>query len=64
MNLSFDKANYRATDLTSGMTVAWIRKDYPSERQEFWMLAWKGEEREFRVGWDTGFAKNHKRTPV
>jgi hypothetical protein len=57
MNIAFDEANHRATDLTSGMAVTWIRDDYPGERRDFWMLAWKGEEREFRVSWDTGYAK-------
>lgn len=57
MNISFDKANKRATDLDSGMAVTWLRDDYPSERRDFWMLAWKGEEREFPVSWDTGYAK-------
>lgn len=57
MDIAFDKANRKATDLTSGMAVKWIRDDYPSERRDFWMLTWKGEEREFRVSWDTGYAK-------
>jgi hypothetical protein len=57
MTITLDKAQNRATDLTSGMAITWLRDDYPSERRDFWMLAWKGEEREFPVAWDTGFAK-------
>ena len=57
MTIVFDKANNRATDDTSGMAVAYIRNDYPLERGEFWMLAWKGEEYEFRVGWESGYVR-------
>ena len=63
MTITFDKANNRATDDTSGMAVAYIRDDYPLERGEFWMLAWKGEEYEFRVGWDDGYMKIRRDHP-
>ncbi len=55
MTIAFDLDGNRATDTTSGMAVAHIRDDYPLERGEFWTLAWKGEEREFRVDWADGF---------
>ena len=55
MTITFDKANHRATDDASGMAVAYIRSDYPLERGEFWTLAWKGKEHEFRVSWADGF---------
>jgi hypothetical protein len=57
MTITFDKANNRATDDTGGMAVAYIREDYPLERGEFWTLAWKGKEHEFRVDWDDGYLK-------
>ena len=57
MTITFDKANNRATDATSGMAVAYVRGDYPLERGEFWTLAWRGEEYEFRVDWDNGDMK-------
>ena len=57
MTMTFDRANNRATDDTSSMAVAYIRDDYPLERGEFWTLAWKGGEYEFRVGWDTGYLR-------
>jgi hypothetical protein len=55
MTITFDKANNRATGDTSGMAVAYLRSDYPLERGEFWTLAWKGKEHEFRVNWADSF---------
>lgn len=63
MTIAFDKVNNRATDLTSGMAVTYIRDDYPQERGEFWMLIWKGEEHEFRVGWEDGYLKINRERP-
>jgi hypothetical protein len=57
MKIAFDKVNNRATDPATGMAVAYVREDYPLERGEFWMLVWKGEEYEFRVGWDNGYMR-------
>jgi hypothetical protein len=57
MAITVDKANNRATDEASGMAVAYVRNDYPLEHGEFWSLAWKGTNYEFRVGWDNGYAK-------
>jgi hypothetical protein len=57
MKIAFDSVNNRATDLTTGMTVAYLREDYPLEHGQFWMLAWKGEEYEFRVGWENGYVR-------
>jgi hypothetical protein len=63
MTIAFDNVNNRATDATSGMAVTYIRDDYPQERGEFWLLTWKGEEHEFRVGWEDGYLKITRERP-
>ncbi len=57
MKIAFDKDNNKATDVASGMAVTYMRDDYPLEHGEFWMLAWRGGEYEFRVDWDNGYAR-------
>lgn len=57
MNITFDPAAKRATDLDSGMAVEWGgHNPYPKEMQVYFILYWKGKKIQLTAGWADAFS--------
>jgi hypothetical protein len=64
MNITFDPAAKRATDLDSGMAVEWGGENpYPKEMQVYFILYWKGKKIQLTAGWADAFPDVRKEHP-